>query len=244
MCGRFVSSTPADQLAAYFGVDQLGERLLEPSHNVAPTHDVYTVIESDGARWLDTCRWGLVPFWAKDTKIGSKMINARAETVATKNAFRKPFLRQRCIVPADSFYEWTKLAGHDKKTPMRIHRVDGAPFAFAGMWDTWTDEDGNQLRSCTILTGEPNETIAQIHNRMPVMLPPGAWDMWLDRDMREAAELEKLFVPAPAELLAYHPVSTEVNSPRNNGEHLIDAVTIEEPLIDKPLFDESGVVPG
>ncbi|MFV2039918.1 MAG: SOS response-associated peptidase, partial [Acidimicrobiales bacterium] len=130
MCGRFVSSTPADQLAAYFGVEQLGETLLEPSYNVAPTNNVYAVFESDGKRALGAFRWGLVPFWAKDIRIGNKMINARAETIATRNAFRKPFQRQRCIIPADSFYEWTTLEGHAKKTPMRIHRVDDAVFAF------------------------------------------------------------------------------------------------------------------
>lgn len=230
MCGRFVSSTPPDQLAAYFGVDQLGETLLEPSYNVAPTNEVYTVIEHEGVRTLDVSRWGLIPFWAKDTKIGNKMINARAETIATKNAFRKPFQRQRCIIPADGFFEWVELPGHEKKTPMYIQRVDGAPFAFAGIWDTWRDPEDPEaprLRSCTILTGSPNEKIAEIHDRMPVMLPPAAWDTWLDREMRDPDVLEEFLVPAPAELMTFHPVSTEVNNPRTRGEQLIHAVEIE-----------------
>jgi len=223
MCGRFVSSTPADQLAAYFGVEKLGETLLEPSNNVAPTNKVYTVLESEDARVLDVSRWGLIPFWAKDAKIGNKMINARAETIATKNAFRKPFQRQRCIVPADSFYEWIQIQGHPKKTPVRIHRVDDAPFAFAGIWDTWTDPEGKRVRSCTILTGEPNSKMAQIHHRMPIMLPPSSWDLWLDREVNDPDELVGLL---------YHAVSTEVNSPRNKGEHLIEPVDMPSPIED------------
>lgn len=232
MCGRFVSTTPPDQLAAYFGAEQLGETLLEPSYNVAPTNRVWTVLEDDGKRILDASRWGLIPFWAKDTKIGNKMINARAETIATKNAFRKPFQRQRCIIPADSFYEWVKLEGHEKKTPMRIHRVDDAPFAFAGIWDTWRDpeNDGEVIRSCSILTGSPNDKIAQIHNRMPIMLPPSAWDTWLDREMRDPEVLERFLVAAPPELMDFHAVSTEVNNPRTRGEQLIEPVEVDAPL--------------
>jgi putative SOS response-associated peptidase YedK len=235
MCGRFVSSTPPDQLAAYFAVDQLGETLLEPSYNVAPTNDVYTVIEHQGVRTLDVSRWGLIPFWAKDTKIGNKMINARSETVATKNAFRKPFQRQRCIIPADGFFEWVKLPGHEKKTPMHIRRVDGAPFAFAGIWDTWRDPgdpEAAPLRSCTILTGAANEMIAEIHDRMPVMLPPATWDAWLDRELRYPEALQQLLVPAPSELMTFHPVSTEVNNPRTRGEQLIEPVEIEPPTVE------------
>ena len=233
MCGRFVSTTPPDQLAAYFGAEQLGETLLEPSYNVAPTNSVWTVFEDDNKRVLDTAHWGLIPFWAKDAKIGNKMINARAETVATKNAFRKPFRRQRCIIPVDSFYEWVLLDGHEKKTPMRIHRLDDAPFAFAGLWETWRDPEGDpdeRIRSCTIITGTPNDKIAAIHNRMPVMLPPSAWDVWLDREMRDPEVLQDFLVPAPAELMAFHPVSTAVNNPRTKGAELIEPVDIDEPL--------------
>ena len=233
MCGRFVSTTPPDQLAACFGAEQLGERLLEPSYNVAPTNSIWTVFEDDGKRLLDTAHWGLIPFWAKEAKIGNKMINARAETVATKNAFRKPFQRQRCIIPVDSFYEWVKLEGQEKKTPMRIHRLDDAPFAFAGLWETWRDPEGDpeeRIRSCTIITGTPNDKIATIHNRMPIMLPPSAWDTWLDREMRDPEVLEQFLVPAPAELMEFHPVSTAVNNPRTKGAELIEPVEIDAPL--------------
>ena len=234
MCGRFVSTTPADQLAAYFGVDQLGETLLEPSYNVAPTNQVYTVYEREDERRLVTARWGLIPFWAKDAKIGNRMINARSETVATKNAFRKPLRRQRCIVPADSFYEWAKLPGHEHKTPFRIHRVDDAPFAMAGLWDTWKDEDGERILSCTILTGPANEKVAKIHDRMPVILPPAAWDEWLDPHLDDVERLEELFVPAPPELVDVHPVSTEVNNPRNRGEQLIAPIEVEALETEEP----------
>ncbi len=225
MCGRFASSTPPDQLAAYFGVERLGETLLEPSFNVAPTNMVHTVFHGDdGDRMLDTFRWGLIPFWAKDMKIGNKMINARAETVATKNAFRKSFQRNRCIIPADGFYEWVLLPGDEKKTPMYIHRVDSAPFALAGIWDNWKNPDGELLRSCSILTGEPNDKIAEIHDRMPIMLAPSAWDVWLDREVRDSDQLQQYLVPAPSELMEFHAVSTEVNNPRSSGAHLKDPV--------------------
>lgn len=231
MCGRFVSSTPPDQLAAYFGAAPEAEALLEPNWNVAPTTQVYAVVQRDDQRVLDTFRWGLVPFWAKDLKIGSRMINARSETLATKNAFKKPFARTRCIIPADSFYEWVQLDGHDKKTPMRIHRVDEAPFAFAGLWTTWRDPEGEPdappVASCTIITGSPNERISRIHDRMPVLLPHTAWADWLDPDQRDTEHLQQYFTPAPAELFTFHPVDTTVNNSRSRGEELITPVHVE-----------------
>ncbi len=224
MCGRFVSSSTPDQVAAYFGVEQVGETLLEPSYNVAPTNDVYVVLESGGIRRLEAFHWGLVPFWAKDPKIGNRMINARAETVADKNAFRTAFRKRRCIVPADGFYEWTKKPGQDKKQPMYIHHPDGEPFAFAGLWETWKGEDGVPLQSCTIITGEPNDTMAEIHDRMPAILPPSAWSTWLDTELDDPSVLQPLLVPAPDRIITMHPVSTEVNNPRNGGAHLLDPV--------------------
>lgn len=230
MCGRFVSTTPADQLAAYFGATSLSESLLEPSYNVAPTNDVYTVAEHDHARTIDTMRWGLVPMWAKDARIGNKLINARAETVATKNSFRKAFQRSRCIIPADSFYEWIQLEGHDKKTPMRITRVDGHPFAFAGLFERWKDPeaepDAPWLYSCTIITGPPNARMALVHDRMPVMLAPTAWDRWLDREYHDVDALQRLLVPAPGDELTFHAVSTAVNNPRSKGAELAEAVDV------------------
>src|SRR5690606_25370196 len=136
-------------------------------------------------RRVDAFHWGLVPRWAKDPKIGSRMINARAETVAEKAAFRSALKKRRCSVPADGFYEWQKLAGRTAKQPFYIHRPDGEPYAFAGLWETWRGPDGTGdevLRSCTIITTAPNSEMAKIHDRMPVILPPEAWDTWLDRD--------------------------------------------------------------
>jgi len=234
MCGRFTSSTPPDQLAKYFGAEAPREELLEESRerggnfNVAPTQGVYTVYEDGGARRLDSFHWGLVPFWAKDPKIGNRMINARAETIAEKNSFKRPFAKKRCIVPADGFYEWRKVEGQKKKQPMYMSRVDGEPFAFAGLWEVWRDKnhadvDGEplELYSCTIITGDPNELVAEVHDRMPVMLPPDAWDTWLDRDNHDIESLQELLVPAPSQLIQLHPVSTAVNNVRNNGPELI-----------------------
>ena len=143
MCGRFVSTSPPDELAAYFGAESVAEAVLEPNHNVAPTQDVLAVVEADGGRYLDAFFWGLVPSWAKDVKIGSKMINARAETLAAKSAFKRSFATRRCIVPADGFYEWKKVGGgaKPKKQPMFIRRTDGEPLAFAGLWSVWRGPD-------------------------------------------------------------------------------------------------------
>jgi len=231
MCGRFATTTPPDQLAKYFGAEAT-EQLLEgaeANYNVAPTQGVYTVYEHGGVRRLDTFHWGLVPFWAKDPKIGSRMINARAETLAEKNSFKRPFAKRRCIIPADGFYEWKKIEGQKKKQPMYMARTDGEPFAFAGLWEVWkdknhTDDDGEplELLSCTIITGDPNEKVAEVHDRMPVMLPPDAWGTWIDRENHDIDALQGLLVPAPAELIRIHPVSTEVNNVRNNGPELIE----------------------
>lgn len=229
MCGRYVSSTPPDELARYFGAALGAERLVGPDHNVAPTRKVLTVLEDGGARTLDLARWGLVPAWAKDLSIGNRMINARAETVATKNAFKKAFRRHRCIIPADGFYEWTTEPGQKQKQPWFIHRPDGEPFAFAGLWETWRgpDRDQEPLRSCTILTGAANETMSEIHDRMPIILPPSAWDTWLDPAVDDTEELGRFLVPAPPELIRFHPVTTEVNNARNQGEHLVEPIELE-----------------
>jgi putative SOS response-associated peptidase YedK len=231
MCGRYVSATPADQLADYFGARLTAEQLLDPEYNVAPTRSVWTVFDDGQSRRLDVARWGLVPFWAKDLSIGNRMINARAETVAEKNAFKKAFRRQRCIIPADGFFEWTTRPGQRHKQPWYIHRPDGEPFAFAGLWETWRgpDRDADPVRTCTILTGDANEKMAAIHDRMPVMLPPDSWQTWLDPGVDDTEVLGKLLVPAPPELITFHPVSTEVNNARNHGEHLIDPVTLDPP---------------
>lgn len=234
MCGRFVSSSPPDELAKYFAVEQVAEQALEPSYNVAPTNDVYVVLESGGVRRLDTFHWGLVPFWAKDPSVGNKMINARAESLTTKNAFKRAFTKRRCIIPADGFYEWKKIPGQRTKQPMFIQRTDGEPLAFAGLWELWRPKDAAEgddsqlLRSCTIITGRPNERVAEVHDRMPVMLPPSAWDAWLDPANDDLDTLGKLLVPAPSDVVAVHPVSTAVNNVHLKGPELIDEVSPED----------------
>lgn len=227
MCGRFVSATPPDQVAAYFGTEA-PEALLEPGYNVAPTNDVYAVLADGSTRHLDAFHWGLVPSWAKDPKIGSKMINARAETLAEKNAYKAAFKRRRCLIPADGFYEWKKhpTEAKGKKQPYFIHRPDGEPYAFAGLWEVWRgpEKDQEPLRSCTIITTSPNAPMAAIHDRMPVILPPDAWDTWLDRDNDDLELLGKLLVPAPPQVISMHPVSTEVNNVRNKGPQLTEPI--------------------
>lgn len=230
MCGRFVSATPPDQIAQYFGVEEVSETVLEPNYNVAPTTDVYTVLESrEGVRRLEPVHWGLVPFWAKDLKVGNRMINARSETLAEKNAYRRAFAKRRCIIPVDGFYEWHKRPGHKAKQPYYIERVDGEPFAFAGLWEIWRGPDGEDdpFPSVTIITGAANEKMSAIHDRMPIVLPPATWDTWLDREVDDLELLGSFLVPAPSELITLHPVSTEVNNVRNRGPHLTDVVDVD-----------------
>jgi putative SOS response-associated peptidase YedK len=233
MCGRFVSATPPDQIAAYFDAEA-PEALLEPSYNVAPTKDVYAVLSDGSARVVDAFHWGLIPLWAKEAKIGSRMINARADTLADKNAYKSAFKKRRCLIPADGFYEWRKdpdAPPKAKKQPYFIHRPDGEPYAFAGLWEVWRgpDRDQEPLRSCTIITTEPNEPMARIHDRMPVLLPESAWETWLDREVDDLDLLGKLLVPAPPELTVLHPISTDVNNVRNDGPHLIEEAPPLEP---------------
>ena len=235
MCGRFASTSTTDQLAAYFGAEapaDADEEQDRGDYNVAPTRDVPVVRVREGERHLDHLRWGLVPRWAKDLRIGSKMINARGETVATKNSFRSAFSRRRCIVAADGFYEWQRLPSPDAelpkkplKQPMFIQRADGDPLAFAGLYESWVDAEGlREIHTCTIITTSANEMMANIHDRMPVMLAPSNWDDWLDPENQNTEELQRLLVPAPDALLAAHPVSDSVNNVKNNDPSLIERV--------------------
>jgi putative SOS response-associated peptidase YedK len=230
VCGRYVSSSPPDELARYFDVDAVGRDVLEPSWNVAPTDEVFVVVERRGTRLLDTYRWGLVPFWADDPKVGSRFINARSETLATGNAFRHAFARRRCLVPADGFYEWKHLPGTKVRQPYFIHRPDGEPYAFAGLWETWRpkgpDPDPPRLHTCTIITGPPNSTVAGLHDRMPVMLPADAWGPWLDPDQDDLVALGDLLRTAPDDWTVMHPVSTAVNNVRSQGPELALAIEL------------------
>lgn len=222
VCGRYVSAAPADELADYFAAVPPA-RVLEASYNVAPTDSVYVVRARDGHRHLDGLRWGLIPFWAKDASIGSRMINARAESIEDKPAFRRPLERRRCLIPADGFYEWEKITGQKAKQPYYVHRADGEPVAFAGIWERWSDpaDDDRPVFSCCLITTEPNAELSRIHDRMPVLLPPAAWDHWLDPSVRDVDSLRSLLVPAPDGLLRLRKVTTDVNNVRNDGAHLI-----------------------
>jgi putative SOS response-associated peptidase YedK len=225
MCGRFVSASPPDEIARYFDAAPApAEQVLEPNYNVAPTNDVYAVLESGGVRRLEALHWGLVPWWAKSPAVGSRMINARAESLAEKGAFKSALRKRRCIIPADGFYEWHKIEGQKAKQPVYVHRSDGQPLALAGLWEVWRDANDpgrGELHSCTIITTAANETMAPVHDRMPVILPASAWDEWLDAEQEDVDLLGKLLVPAPASLIELYPVSTDVNNVRNQGAALI-----------------------
>jgi putative SOS response-associated peptidase YedK len=232
MCGRFVSASPPDEIAKYFDA-AAPEQVLGENYNVAPTNDVYAVYETGGVRRLDAFHWGLVPHWAKDPSVGNRMINARAETLAGKNAFKPAMRKRRCIIPADGFYEWKKVPGQKKKQPLYIQRRDGAPLAFAGLWSIWSPErrgaerddgQGEELHSCTIITTSANEDVSDVHDRMPVILGEDSWATWLDEGNDDIDTLGKLLVPAPPGLIHMNPVGLEVNNVRNNGAHLIDPV--------------------
>jgi putative SOS response-associated peptidase YedK len=215
VCGRFTLAAPDGwSLRQRF---PLGESVeLRQRFNVAPGDDVAAVTtDRHGAPRGELLRWGLVPFWAKDPSIGYRTINARAETVAERPAFRDAFRSHRCLIVADGFYEWQRRPGLAKQ-PHHITRADGAPFAFAGLWSTWRpSEDGEQLRSCSIITTVANRSVAELHDRMPVILEQGSEDAWLDA-ATPAAALRELLVPLPADAVAMRPVSSAVNDARHD----------------------------
>lgn len=226
MCGRYVSTARPEQLAAVFTASVETESLA-PSYNVAPTNDVVAVaVRPDGSRAVRAFRWGLVPSWAKDAKIGSRMINARAETLAEKPAFKTLFRSRRLLVPMDGFYEWQVVPGATAKQPLFIHRPDRSLLAAAGLWSAWRDpQEGPEapwLHSLTIVTTAANRAISPIHDRMPAFLPAEHWDEWLDPSNRDTESLSELLRPAPDDLLVADPVSTAVNNVRNKGPELIE----------------------
>jgi putative SOS response-associated peptidase YedK len=223
MCGRFALISPGDSLQAAFAVEQTHLDLAQigPRYNIAPTQPVLAVrLAASGSlatngrqRELTLLRWGLVPSWSQDSKMGARLINARSETVAEKPAFRAAFKRRRCLIPADGFYEWQKT--DSGKQPMYIHLRDERPFALAGLWEIWQGADGSELETCTILTTSPNELMEPIHNRMPVILDPADYDEWLHADPKPETGLH-LLRPYPADEMAAYPVSAWVNSPAHD----------------------------
>ena len=217
MCGRYTIYTDLTQLAERFGFD-VGDVDLLPSYNVAPTQSVLTVVGNEGNR-AELMRWGLIPSWEKDMSKGSRMINARAETVAEKPSYRAALVRRRCLVIADGFYEWQKT--ETRKRPMRIAMDDGRPFAFAGLWEVWKSPDSGLIKSCTIITTSANDRLQSIHARMPVVLTPDGERPWLDGSIEDTAVLSQLLVPYPREDLRAYEVSSLVNSPKNNAPELV-----------------------
>lgn len=215
MCGRFIMTFDPAQLRDAFPWLDIREDW-EPRFNIAPTQPV-AVIPNRGDNRLDFFQWGLIPAWAKDPSIGSRLINARAETLAEKASFRNAYRRRRCLILADGFYEWKVIAGQKRKQPILIKMQSGDPFGFAGLWETWSSPEGSQLNSCTIITTEPNELVREIHNRMPVILEKEAHALWLDPAEKKHQELQHLLKSYPAGEMVAFPVSTLVNSPNNDN---------------------------
>lgn len=220
MCGRFTLTLDPDELRQAFPWVAFPQQDWRPRFNIAPSQAL-AVVPNNGEQRLDFFSWGLVPFWAKDPSIGSRMINARAETLAEKPSFRNAYKRRRCLVLADGFYEWQAVPGEKAKQPMYIRMQDGEPFAFAGLWEDWQSADGSQILSCTIITTQPNELVRPIHNRMPVILPAEAYPDWLAPGEVPASQLNHLLNPYPSERMQAYPVSRLVNSPANDSPECI-----------------------
>jgi putative SOS response-associated peptidase YedK len=217
MCGRFTLTADLSALQESFPFVAMPEGL-QPHYNIAPTQPV-AVVPNDGRNRLDFFVWGLIPSWAKDPSIGSRLINARAETLLEKPSFRTAFRRRRCLVLADGFYEWKQA--ERGKTPMYIRLASGKPFAFAGLWESWNAPDGSNVLSCTIITTQPNEFMAEIHNRMPVILPEQSYSFWLESGEQDAQRLSELLAPYPAQEMQAYPVSPLVNNPKYDAPELI-----------------------
>lgn len=252
MCGRYASTRKRVELLEEFNVQRdAAAESLQPDYNVAPTKPVYAVLDrsgpeqpearaprgdagqdGDGAaeRELRVVRWGLVPFWAKDPKIGSRMINARAETVAEKPAFRRAFAKRRCLLPADGYYEWQSQPGAAKQ-PVYISRIDGTSLAFAGLYELWRNpavaeqDPDSWLWTATIITTSSPDEIGVIHDRMPMIIDRDRWGDWLDPAVSDVADVRALLVPAAVSGLRTYPVSPQVNSVRNNGPQLIEPLS-------------------
>ena len=216
MCGRFALSSPTEMIRKHFNLSE--EILLAPRYNIAPGQMINVIrVNVTGEMELIPMLWGLIPFWAKDRKIGYKLINARAETLEEKPSFKKSFSKYRCLIPADGFYEWKKLEGQKRKQPYFFQMKGGEPLGFAGLWSIWTDkEEGAFIESCTIITTEPNAMVAGIHDRMPVIVPPGRYSDWLNLQS-SSGRLKELLTPCDPALLTCYPVSDLCNSVQNDS---------------------------
>ena len=220
MCGRFTLKTPVERLSEKFQFPEIIP--LKPRYNIAPSQSVAVVrlLPDDTDRKLAMLRWGLLPAWVRDPAKVQQPINAKAETAAEKPMFRDAFKRRRCLVPADGFYEWKQEEG--RKQPVYIHMRDGEPFAIAGLWERWEGQDGQVIESCTLLTTEPNDVLAPIHNRMPVILDPKDYAQWLDPDLQTADGVKPLLRPYPSDLMTVYSISLRVNNPRNDDSQCLE----------------------
>ncbi len=217
MCGRFVLNADGTTIQAHFSLSTTPE--VQARYNIAPTQPI-AVISNDAPQELTHYRWGLIPSWAKDPAIGSKMINARSETLDVKPSFKTAFKRRRCLIPATGFYEWPQMQSGGKQ-PHYIHLQDHALFAFAGLWEHWQSPEGDEIRTCTIITTEPNDVLATLHHRMAVILPPEHYEQWLSAEELPPAALMPLLQPYPSEPMRVYPVDTLVNNVRNDSPALI-----------------------
>jgi putative SOS response-associated peptidase YedK len=240
MCGRFSQQRPASELAEIFAAEPLGDDP-GPRYNVAPTDEALVVVQREERRAITAYRWGLIPHWADAAKVGSRMFNARAETLTASPAFRDSFRRKRCLVPVDGFYEWHREG--TRRQPFAIARADGRALALAGLWSGWRDPSVERVvRTFTIITTGPNDQMAGLHDRMPVVVPEAAWARWLDPSLRDTGELDGLFEPSDEIELRIWPVRPLVNDVRNDGPELFEPLpagvgsATEE--VQRGLFDE------
>lgn len=222
MCGRYTLINLAALTQAFPWIDEPPPAAEPSRYNIAPTQPILVVANNRADRF-EHFHWGLIPSWAKDPAIGNRMINARAETLAEKPAFRTAVRRRRCLVPADGFYEWQEALGGKTKTPMRITMKSGGVFAFAGLWDAWHAPDGSVISSCTVITTSPNELMAEIHDRMPAILRRDDYQRWLDPAERDAEDLGDLLKPYPASEMRASPVSRTVNNLKNESPACIES---------------------
>ncbi len=235
MCARYTLRVSAQSLGDLFQVDGVPE--LEPRYNIAPTQDVPVILENkEGLREFHMMRWGLVPMWAKDLSIGNKMLNAKSETVFEKPAFKGAAVKRRCLIPADGFYEWNDEPVHaaslfddapgptakTRKQPYHFTLADGRPFAFGGLYERWTSPEGATIETCTILTCAPNELVAQLHDRMPVIIPPGEYASWMSRELTQAPAIATLMATFPAEGMRMARANPKVGNPRNESADMLD----------------------
>jgi putative SOS response-associated peptidase YedK len=236
MCGRFAQQRPASELTEIFAAEPLTDDP-GPRFNVAPTDEALVVVQREERRAITAYRWGLIPHWADAAKVGSRMFNARAESLTTSPAFRDAFRRKRCLVPVDGFYEWKRDGA--RRQPYLIGRADGRPLTLAGLWSGWRDPAADRVvRTFTIVTSGPNDQMADLHDRMPVVVPEAAWSTWLDPRLDDLAELNGLLAPNEGVALRIVAVGPLVNNVRNDGPELIEPVAID------PTVNRVAAAPG